>query len=48
LILAPADRDQADPVRADLGWPEHPAGLQAPEIAFAEIVVILLDVECAT
>jgi hypothetical protein len=31
VLAAPADRDQADPVRADLGRPEHPAGPQAPE-----------------
>jgi len=31
VLIAPADRDQADPVRADPGRPEHPAGPQAPE-----------------
>jgi hypothetical protein len=28
VLVAPADRDQADPVRADLGRPEHPLGLR--------------------
>lgn len=31
VLVAPADRDHGDPVRADLGRPEHPAGPQAPE-----------------
>jgi DNA-directed RNA polymerase specialized sigma24 family protein len=30
-LAAPADRGQADPVRADPGRPEHPAGPQVPE-----------------
>jgi hypothetical protein len=28
VLLALADRDHADPVRADLGRPEHPLGLR--------------------
>ena len=42
VLLAPADRDHADPVRADLGRPQHPLRLRHG-MAFAEIVAILLD-----
>ncbi len=44
VLVAPADRDQADPVRADRGRPEHPRWASGAGMAFAEIAAILLDV----